>query len=173
MTLLKFVASAFVALVGVVSLHQAPSNAASAAMVNNPKNVKVESVPIKVGPIVPAVKAPIKVIPLITPENDPRNKPEVYSSYEEYETSETMQCADPNVNCNIYGEDYDTDSGYEGEVDSDGGHYGYHYDSDDTSEYNKDKDGHYGYHYDDDVQPGKGPQEHGGSHYRKYHRHNK
>ncbi len=104
---------------------------------------------------VKAVSDKVQVIPFITPENDPRNK-------DDYDNSDDDYYSDSDDS--EYYNDHPQDSHVETGEDSDGGHWGYHYDTDDTSEYDKDAEPHWGYHYDDDVKKGAPTDKHYGHH---------
>jgi hypothetical protein len=166
MNILKFVTVSLISALTLVSV-SASSNAASIPNTKD-KAVKMEHAPIKVGPIVvPPMKVEKakmnKVIPLITKENDPRYKDKYSYEEESLEEYEYDKKTNPKYEDKNGEESYDTESSDEenvdiynedaedGPVDKDGGHWGWHYDTDDTSAYDKDEEPHYGYHYDDDL----------------------
>jgi hypothetical protein len=98
-----------------------------------------------------------QVIPLITPENDPRDKGDYENNDEEYDYYSDSDDSQ-------YYNDHPQNSHVETGEDSNGGHWGYHYDTDDTSEYDKDAEPHWGYHFDDDVKEGAPTDKHYGHH---------
>jgi hypothetical protein len=124
----------------------------------NPSSATMPTVK-KVDTKVQVQSGPIKVIPFITPENDPRYQDTDYDEAEEYEYNSDDDHSQ-------YYEDHPQQSEVETGNDSQGGHWGLHYDTDDNSEYDKDSEPHWGYHFDDDDTSKQDSNKHYGHHKR-------